>query len=344
MLDMGVDAGRQDPLMPMLQASPIRDLMAELRSGLALYSQTAKQILRPCGVVLATPSEASFSLHRNFFSLLFLYSYYRADIPPQRRTLYAATLQCLRGMVTGCDNLLDDEYKPTLDTDLPASGHRFRSVVDIMVSDRVLFQILLDAASSGEIAIDQVPEASTASMQTMTRSGAQEASEETGITEILEPDVLIDSVHHLKTGILFQCPWDIPRIIENLPEARLTPLLQALYRIGMGCQILDDMVDMISDIAARRHNYLVSLVFHGDHPAERRRLEKMLHRAPRREVLRSFDQFPFAMQQASKTAERMLLDGLGMLFSTDDQPLVTPAVRFLRQRIGVAGFIEKAGA
>ena len=144
-------------LLPMAQTPAFETLLAELQAGLRRYWETADQILRPCGVTLQPYRAAAFSFAKNFFSILFLYSYQRAGIPAGRRRVYAAILQCLRGMVTGCDNLLDDEYKPTLETDLPARGQRFRSVVDIMVSDRVLFQILLQAAHRGAIAPEQVP-------------------------------------------------------------------------------------------------------------------------------------------------------------------------------------------
>jgi len=260
---MTTDSNHHDPVGLMLQVPTVKLLLGELRSGLSRYWAVAQQILKPCGVHVHPPPENAFSISRNLFSLLFLYSYHRLGVSPFRRTLYAGTLQCLRGMVTGCDNLLDDEYKPTLETDIPATGHRFRSVVDIMVSDRVLFHLLSDAARWGEITGDQVLAATTASMHTMTQSGVQEAAEEAGIDGILAPETILQSIHHYKTGLLFQCPWDIPRVIETITETDLAPLLSGLYQIGMGCQILDDMVDMGVDIRESHHNYLVSLIHHG---------------------------------------------------------------------------------
>ena len=115
----------------------------ELSSALSLYWSTAGDILRDSGIELLEPPEDFFSIDKNFFSALFLYSYKRAGIPRPRRILYGAVNQCLRGMVTGCDNILDDEYKRTLATSLPKQGVRFRSIIDIMVSDCVLFEILL---------------------------------------------------------------------------------------------------------------------------------------------------------------------------------------------------------
>jgi hypothetical protein len=122
--------------------SSTTSLDRELAEGLGRYWSIAGGILEGSSVRLIPPDPASASIESNLFSLLFLYSYLQAGIPAPRRVFYAAVNQCLRGMVTGCDNLLDDEYKKTLDTDLPPSGTRFRSVLDIMVSDRVLFELL----------------------------------------------------------------------------------------------------------------------------------------------------------------------------------------------------------
>jgi hypothetical protein len=234
---------------------------SELTAGLGRYWETAGKILEGSGVLLLSPPPDYFTLGRNFFSLLFLYSYHRAALPSDRRILYAAINQCLRGMVTGCDNLLDDEYKKTLSTDLPEKGWRMRSVIDIMVSDRVLYALLLDAYAKKELTLGQVISAGAISLRALTRSGAQEAAEERGIDSRLSPEEVLRRVHHYKTALLFQCVWAIPLEIETLPPGLVTTLKQALYEIGMGCQILDDMVDLSSDIRRRRHNYAASLIY-----------------------------------------------------------------------------------
>ena len=329
-----------------MAASPsLRPLMEELRAGLVQFRAAAEGILRPCGVTLLPPAAAAVSLADHFFSLLFLYSYRRAGIAAPRRVLYAATLQCLRGMVTGCDNLLDDEYKPTLETDLPQGGRRFRSVLDIMVCDRVLFRLLLDAARRREIAMDRVATAAAASMRTMTRSGIQEAAEETGITEILAPATLLETIHHYKTGILFQCPWDIPNIVEPVAEGILHPLLEGLYHIGIGCQILDDMVDLGADIHRRRHNYVASLIHFGGDGDEMQRLARLMRdEAPASPQTIDVRLFPAAARQAQTNAQRELHTGLTALFDPSDHHLVAPAMDFLQQRIGAAPALPEAVA
>jgi hypothetical protein len=310
-------------------------LQRELSAGLALYWSAAGHILEGSGIALLDPAEDFFSIAKNFFSALFLYSYHRAAIPQPRRILYVAVNQCLRGMVTGCDNLLDDEYKKTLETDLPEHGHRFRSILDIMVSDRVLCQILMESGPEHRLTRDQVLAASAASLQALGRSGAQEAAEENGIREILKPNDVLKKVHHFKTGMLFQCIWAVPLAIEPLEKTAVSHLLAALYNIGMGCQILDDMVDFYGDLQQKRHNYIVSLIHHKFIPAGRSRLLEMVNRNPaqgdRRTALNEFPEVRLAGEQA---ARGYLESGLKMLLREEHRFLTAPAIEFMARRIG----------
>jgi len=239
-------------------------------------------------------------------------------------------------MVTGCDNLLDDEYKKTLDTDLPLEARKFRSVLDIMVSDRVLFEILLDYCRSNGLSTDLLMEASRASLTALTRSGAQEASEEAGIDKRLSPEEVLTKIHHVKTGLLFLCPWAIPPIIEGDRNLAATPITKALYKIGMGCQIMDDMVDLVSDLKKSRHNYVASLIEHGEDKQASRWLRETSQGMP----AQFFAEFPALFSTAHATSSNYLEDGLSGLFSSEHQLFVKPAVLFLSQRIGVDRIIE----
>ncbi|MEJ2154104.1 MAG: polyprenyl synthetase family protein [Desulfobacteraceae bacterium] len=210
-----------------------------------------------------------------------------------------------------------------------------------MVSDRVLFQLLLQAGLRQEIDIDAVMAASAASIKTMSHSGMQEASEECGIQDILEPEEILRTVHHYKTGILFRCPWDIPLTIENLSESDVAPLLEGLYNIGMGCQIMDDMVDCVSDLERNRHNYLISLIQWGSHPGEKHRLKELIDVGPEecRPAVQATD-FPNNLAEAIGRSHRFLEAGLGLLFSGQSRFLASASIQFLEERIGVAKLVQ----
>jgi hypothetical protein len=312
-------------------------LREELVEGLQCYWATAGRLLEGSGVRLRQTGPAYASRDANLFSALFLYSYGPLGIPRARRVLYVAVNQCLRGMVTGCDNLLDDEYKVTLDTDLPEGGTRFRSVLDIMASDRVLFELLVDACRHGGLTLDQALAASAASLRSLLASGAQEAGEEGGVEARLTPEEVLRSVHHLKTGLLFRCPWAVPSVLEDLRPALLSKTLSALYDIGMGCQILDDLVDLARDLRDGRHNYVASLVYHEGMPEEWPQLRERAETDDETLALG----FPSAARTATEKAREFLLKGTRALFAGEPPGLAEAASRLLVQRIGAEPFFPK---
>jgi len=307
----------------------------ELKKSLSIFWDKAGKVLNGSNVKLLGPPAGYYDLENNFFSALFLYSYFRAGIESERRILYSAMNQCLRGMVTGCDNLLDDEYKRTLETSLPENGTRFRSVLDIMVSDRVLFELSLGAFKDS----DRILTASVISLKALIESGYQEATEEGGITEILPPDKVLETIHHYKTGILFNCPWAIPSVIELIDEDKKSRLNMALYNIGMGCQVMDDMADIERDIQTKHHNYIASLIYHESGREEWKELKTLVlsgeNSVNSETILKDFGD---AKDKAVETAGSYLTSGLNELFEEKHRFLVKPSIKFLSMRIGVAKY------
>ena len=327
-------------------------LQEEMQSGLKLYWDTATQILDKTSIKVLDATNDYYSMEKNFFSSIFLYSYFRAGIPASRRIFYVAVNQCLRGMVTGCDNILDNEYKMTLATDLPLKAGKFRSIVDIMVSDRVLFSLLQQEFLSGKLSSDQVMAAAFESLRTLAKSGAQEASEEQGAGGILNPDYILSDIHSLKTGILFQSPWALPDMLEDLNtrDKKITDfgtmqssmvIKDALFDIGMGCQIFDDMVDLSLDMKMDRHNYVASLIQYGEKESETLLLEKILK--DRSNIKISEDllfQFPAACKTAALKALVLLKKGAKNLFALDHQFMVDASISMISKRIGTDIFLS----
>ena len=315
--------------------NPFQILKEELNEALSLYWTTATEILHKSGITVLPPDSDYFSTEKNFFSALFLYSYFRMNIPKSRRILYAAANQCLRGMVTGCDNILDNEYKTTLETDLPQQATLFRSVLDIMVSDRVLFAILQKGYVNRDLAFDQIQTAIFASLRALVKSGAQEASEAGGINDILSPNDILNKIHHYKTGILFQSPWALPDVIDTACLKDTAPIKNALFQIGMGCQILDDMVDMSMDLRMHRHNYVVSLIQHGKNTTEKTALDYIRKKKDNIKEDRSLLlDFPHAEKTAAAAASSFLEKGIRTLFSKEHQFMTEMAINMITQRIG----------
>jgi hypothetical protein len=329
-----------DPFDRIRQLSGFKELFNELHCALSLYWTTAAEVLQGGGISVLDPPEGYFSLENNFFSALFLYSYRRLEIPRPRRVLYAAINQCFRGMVTGCDNLLDDEYKRTLETDLPAKGWRFRSVLDIMVSEHVLFHLLVGASRRSEIPDDRLLPAIDTALRTLTRSGAQEAGEEGGTAEALPPETILNAIHHYKTGILFQSPWALPAMLEPLDEAKRGPVLEGLYRIGMGCQVLDDLVDLHRDALQKRHNYVASLIYHHQGPEAWADLREMTPADSSADAAKNLiRQFPEPIGMAVSRSRQYLNSGIRALLDSPSPRLVQTVISILARRIGAETYL-----
>lgn len=319
-----------------------QELFEELHSALSLYWSTATVVLQGGGIALLDPPEGYFAPENNFFSALFLYSFQRAGIHRPRRVIYASVNQCFRGMVTGCDNILDNEYKRTLETDLPAKAWRFRSVLDIMVSEHVMFNLMVTAVRRGEIPGDRLIPVVNAALHALTKSGAQEAGEEGGTVEALAPETILTAIHHYKTGILFQSPWAVPSVLESLDEMKTTPIMEGLYQIGMGCQILDDLVDLHRDALQKRHNYVASLIFHHQGPEAWKRIKEIAPTVtPAEGVQNIMRQYPEAIGMAAARSIDYLSSGITTLFDSPSPALVQAVIAILAQRIGAEAYLAQ---
>ncbi len=174
----------------------------------------------------------------------------------------------------------------------------------------------------------------------MLKSGVQEASEEEGAGRILNPQEVLEKVHSVKTGILFQAPWVIPELIESKNLTSLSPIKTGLFKIGMGCQILDDMVDLSMDARMNRHNYVASLIVHGGNIAE----QKMFNRYLAGESREPYDpdflfNFPKARQASARTALSLLQEGTQLLFDDTHRFMGDYCVDFFAKRIGAHRFL-----
>jgi len=202
---------------------------------------------------------ALLTLRRNLFSTLFQSTYHVLDVAPERRRLYGSMNYLFRIWVTSADNLLDLEDKVTLPIRMPGQSRVMRQVVAIMAADRILERLLNTAVQEQQITRHEAAILSESSLQVLLPSAAQEATEEGGITDRPRPEYVLDTIHCLKTGLLFQLPFLGPERIERSVDRRkVAALKDALMAFGIGCQILDDIRDMARDHRERRHNYILS--------------------------------------------------------------------------------------
>ena len=277
---------------------------------------------------------------KNFFSILFLAIYRSIGIPEERRLWYGAINHCLRGIVTGADNLLDNEYKEMLPLNFPPAATRFKSIMHLLVFDRFLIKLAERMASLG-IATSP-PELHDALFRAIVPIGAEEAQEEGGVQTILSPGEILSSVHMYKGGKLLCLSFVAPRLLEKTLVPELDKAEQGIFSIGLALQVIDDLTDLYEDIRAENHNYLVSAIHHSGTRSEQSHLEQaLLHRSrPGKPIEVLFpDSVTRVMGDAIGEALRgfALLEDAGFWF---DQDQAYALIRHLFELRGLSHLLE----
>jgi len=231
------------------------------RMGPYLYSPSdtpAGYAVRPDRV-----PESFYTWRKNLFSTLFHSAYLLLNCPEPRRRLYGRLIHLYRIWVTSADNLLDDEDKVVVPLVIAGSSRVMRQVVALMAADRVLADILRDAVGDGTIDNRVAASLQRESLCRLLPSAAEEAAEEGGVGTRPDPEHVLEVIHRLKTGLLFNIAFAGPEIAEPyLAPARLEAIKTALMQFGLGCQLLDDVRDLGKDLREQRHNYLLSWLTH----------------------------------------------------------------------------------
>ena len=235
----------------------------------SVYACAGEIVCPPAGsppefaVRLGEIPAAFFTARKNIFSTLFYSTYLALDIPLARRMLYGKLNHLFRIWVTSADNLLDDEDKCVLPLAMPGTSRVMREVVALMAADRVMGRLLSAAVSDGTLSARQADALSCESLRCLLPSAAQEASEEGGVVTRPAPEYVLETIHVLKTGLLFNIPFLGVDVVEDAVDRdKVDRLKRALMTFGAACQILDDVRDMARDFVERRHNYVLSVLAH----------------------------------------------------------------------------------
>ena len=278
----------------------------------------AQSMLAGSQIQLKTIPKSWLTLRHNYFSVLFIAMFHVLDIPAPRLTLYARLNHCLRSWVTACDNLLDNELKEIILTDLPPKAHTFKSVHTLLITDRIFFSFLLDALKDNIINQSEMERLLSTSLSAISASGREEAEEEGGVPDIPPPQQILQRVHLAKTGHLFAAPLSAPMALGDLDPNQSAAALakEGLTTFGVGCQILDDISDLGLDLKDCKYNYLISLIHHQGTPDEKKRLQKFYednHLSDRDGLEKLYQAFPRAAQQALADATQQLKNAFRLL-------------------------------
>ena len=242
----------------------------------AIQRKTVQKFHQKCSTILGESCQLEplqpeqLSLQRNLFSTLFIMATKAAGVPLNILPFYAMINQCLRAQVTGCDNLLDDEYKSVIPFLLPGSGTRFRSVLTIMTGDSALASLIMDEVASGRMDHSSAQQLLSAALAVLIPSGIEEHEEESRTKEAIPPvETILQQIHPRKTGLLFEAPI---RLVEKMHVADSSfsgVIAEALANFGIGCQILDDLKDVTDDLYQHKYNIVISQAWHGNNTDEK---------------------------------------------------------------------------
>lgn len=235
------------------------------------YGQAAEMLAEACP--LRPPASEQKTVNRNLFSIFFLTCAYPFGLTQTKKHFYARINHCLRALVTGCDNLLDDEYKEIFPFALAGSGTRFRSVLTLMTADRLISDLAAGELAGGNLSLREVRLLSRTVLAVLTPSGLEEHEEESlGEMVVPTPEEIFSQVHHRKTGLLFRAPLDLIAGLENGHNQASRRVADGLRDFGIGCQLLDDLKDVAVDLSRGRFNAVISLARYGDDHEEKEKV------------------------------------------------------------------------
>lgn len=175
--------------------------------------------------------------------------------------LYSELNFCIQGSITAADNLFDDQQKSLLPLRTGA-GHRFAAILELLSFQRLLPRALDRGVSASVMSKVQADRIQYELLSRMAAIGALEGSEESGIDEILDVDEMIERVHRVRGGALFELALVAPRHVEALP---MREVAKGIAHLGTAFQIVDDLTDLEFDLTHRRQNLLVAQIhYRGD--------------------------------------------------------------------------------
>lgn len=286
------------------------------------YAVCIKAVLKEAKVILQSPPhtppefavrlaaipDETYSVGRNLFSTLFQSVYHLLKIDPSRRLLYGKLNHLFRIWVTSADNLLDHEDKVVVPIEMVGSSRVMRQVISIMLADRILKTLTDQAVEQKVLSQPQASLITQKSLQVLLPSAAEEASEENGIAHRPDAEYVLNTIHRLKTGLLFHIPFLGPDYIEDgLDPDTLTLCKDGLMSFGIGCQILDDIRDLAKDHLEARHNYILSRIY-AENPMY---VEKLIEIGPVIDGSSNiFYLFPDVVRPAAEQALGLLTGGL----------------------------------
>ncbi|MGH9144280.1 MAG: class 1 isoprenoid biosynthesis enzyme [Vicinamibacterales bacterium] len=207
-----------------------------------------------------------------FFLIVFRSVLQTVGLTPADLRLCCELNFCIKGTITAADNLFDDQDKALLPLKL-GQGARFRSILQLLAFERLVSRVLERGVTAGSISTASAAQFQKELLSRMAAIGSLEGSEEGGVQGVMEPDQMIEQVHRVRGGALFELAFIAPRLLEAAVNPDVLARAQrAISKLGTAFQIVDDLTDFEFDLNRGSHNLLVSQITHRGTAAERTHL------------------------------------------------------------------------
>lgn len=180
---------------------------------------------------------------------------------------------CIKGTITAADNLFDDQDKSLLPL-RSFEGTRFRSILQLLAFERLTARVIRRGIARAVITDDSAQRLQLELLSRMAAIGSLEGSEERGVEDVLEPELMIERVHRVRGGALFELAFIAPGLLVQQLDSRVVEAAQrAISKLGTAFQIVDDLTDFEADLVRGSHNLLVAQISHCGSQDERRLLQ-----------------------------------------------------------------------
>lgn len=281
---------------------------------------------------LAAEDSNSLQFHQEFFFLILFRSVLQSlSFSDAALALCSELNFCIKGTITAADNLFDDQDKSLLPL-AGGSGARFRSILQMLAFERLTALALDRGVRNGALSEDAAAAFQHTRLSRMASIGSLEGSEEGGVSVVLDPDTMIEKVHRVRGGALFELGFIAPPLVRSTVDISILARAQAaISKLGTAFQIVDDLTDFEFDLVRGSHNLLVSQITHGGTKDERARLASVRQRAATSGdiVVEDFgDSARSVVQRAEREARESLeeLKALGFWFPPSLSDLVVRAI------------------
>lgn len=287
-------------------------------SAISTVKRDLPKVLDPAFIdveaqVAAEGDDAGMGFVQEYFFLILFRSVLETIGVSARDLIFCSELNfCIKGTITAADNLFDDQDKSLLPLN-SGEGPRFRSILQLLAFEKLITRTLDRGVDAGCVRAQSVSLLQRELLSRMAAIGSLEGSEEHGINRVLEPSVMIDRVHRVRGGALFELSFVGPRLLERAIEPELLSRAErATARLGTAFQIVDDLTDFESDFERGSHNILVSQITHCGSGEERASLRAIAqgHRSDGDQVVESFSESAKAVIAMGEHEARTALEDL----------------------------------